>query len=129
MEGPTLESAISRQWYQLYENNPKIQAFAVAKGLEIVWQTDNWNLVDDIKSLVLAPESLADKITVGDTKYKRVASTKDSYIGTASGDKGHLLIVRIVEKNWIIAWAESSAVPELAMIDLTKAAIHLNGAI
>jgi hypothetical protein len=122
-----LESAISRQWYQLYENNPKIQAFAVAKGAEIVWQTENWNLLDDIKELVAAPKDASGKVSAFGVKYKRVASTQDTYIGSAAGDKGYLLIARINENGWAIAWAESTSVPELALIDLIKTAVHLNG--
>jgi hypothetical protein len=122
-----LESAISRQWYQLYKNNPKIQAFAVAKGEEIVWQTENWNLLEDIKQIVKAPKEAASNVSAFGVKYKKVSSTEDTYIGSAFNNKGHLLIVRINEKGWAIAWAESTSVPELALIDLTKAAIHLNG--
>jgi hypothetical protein len=121
-----LESAISRQWYHLYENNPKIQAFAVAKGEDIVWQTENWNLLQDIKQLVAAPSEGTGKVSAFGVKYKRVASTQDTYIGSAAGDKGHLLIARINEKGWAIAWAESTSVPELALIDLIKTAIHLS---
>ena len=122
-----MESAISRQWYQLYENNPKIQAFAVAKEGEIVWQTENWNLLEDIKSIILAPETAAGKVSANGVKYKRAKSTQDYYIGTAGSDEGHLLIVKINDSSWAVAWAESSAVPELTIIDLTKTAIHLKG--
>jgi len=122
-----LESAISRQWYQLYENNPKIQAFAVAKEGSIVWQTENWNLLEDIKSIILAPETAAGKVSANGVKYKRAKSAQDYYIGTAGSDEGHLLIVKINDSSWAIAWAESSSVPELAIIDLTKTAIHLKG--
>jgi len=122
-----LESAISRQWYQLYENNPKIQAFAVAKEGAIVWQTENWNLLEDIKSIIQAPEKAAGNVSANGVKYKRAKSAKDYYIGTAGSDKGHLLIVKINDSSWAIAWAESSAVPELTIIDLTKTAIHLKG--
>ena len=125
--GLILESAISRQWYQLYENNPKIQAFAVVKEGEIVWQTENWNLLEDIKSIILAPETAAGKVSANGVKYKRTKSAQDYYIGTAGSDKGHLLIVKINDSSWAVAWAESSAVPELAIIDLTKTTIHLKG--
>lgn len=124
-----MESAISRQWYQLYENNPKIQAFAVATGDEIVWQTENWNLLEDITTLLDAPKSAANKISIAGVKYKRVTSSKDTYIASAGDEKGHLLMARIDEKSWAIAWAEDSSIPELAMIDLTKTAIHLKGAV
>ncbi len=122
-----MESAISRQWYQLYENNPKIQAFAVAKDGGIVWQTNNWDLLEDIKSILEAPKKASGTVSVAGVKYKRVRSSQDFYIGSANSDKGHLLVVQVNDSSWAIAWAESSAVPELAIIDITKTAIHLKG--
>ena len=122
-----MESAISRQWYQLYENNPKIQAFAVAKEGSIVWQTENWDLTEDIKSIVEAPQKAMGKVSAGGVKYKRVRSAKDFYIGSTGSDQGHLLIVKINDSSWAVAWALSSAVPELTIIDVTKTAIHLKG--
>jgi len=126
--GLYLES-IGRQWYQLYENNPKIQAFAVVKDHEIVWQTENWNLVEDLKGIMKAQETAGSKLTVGGVKYKRISSSKDSYIASADKDGGHLLMAQIDSGVWAIAWAVASAVPELAMVDLTKSAISLRGAI
>ena len=122
-----METAISRQWYQLYENNPKIQAFAVAKDGAIVWQTENWNLLEDIKSIVEAPQKASGKVSAGGVKYKRVKSAKDYFIGSSDSGKGHLMVVKIHDSSWAIGWAESSAVPELTIIDITKAAIHLKG--
>jgi len=37
------------------------------------------------------------------------------------------LVVRINERGWAIAWAESTSVPELAIVDLAKTAIRLSG--
>ena len=122
-----MESVISRQWYQLYENNPKIQAFAVAKDGVIAWQTENWDLLEDIKSIIEAPQKAAGNVSAGGVKYKRVRSAKDFYIGSAGSDKGHLLIVKINDSSWAVAWADPSAVPELTIIDVTKTAIHLKG--
>jgi hypothetical protein len=122
-----LESAISRQWYQLYENNPKIQAFAVAKDGVIVWQTENWNLLEDIKSIIEAPQKASGKVSAGGVTYKRIKSARDYFIGSSGSNDGHLLVVKINDSSWAIAWVESSAVPELTIIDITKAAIHLKG--
>jgi hypothetical protein len=120
-----VESAISRQWYQLYENNPKIQAFAIIRGEEVVWQTNNWDLLKDIKQIVKAQKEAPAKVSVSGVTYKRVTSNQDSFVASA-GNKGHLLMVRINGNGWAVAWAESTSVPELALIDLTKTAIHLS---
>jgi hypothetical protein len=127
VEGETLESAIGKQWYRLYENNPKLQAFAVIKNSEVVWQTDNWNLVDDVKELLKAHESSSSKISAGGLRYKKVARTEDTFVATAEKDEGHLLLARVENSIWAVAWADSSAVPELALIDLQRTAIVLRG--
>jgi hypothetical protein len=117
--------AIGRQWYQLYENNPKIQAFAVIKDGAVVWQTENWDLVDDVKSILKAQESASSKITVAGVKYKRVTSSEDSYIASADKEGGHFLMARIDKKSWALAWAEHTSIPELTLIDLSKSVIVL----
>ena len=127
--GCFLESAISRQWYQLYENNPKIQAFAVIKGNEIIWQTENWNLLEDISTLLDAPKNASSKLTIGGVKYKRITSSQDSFVASSGAHQGHLLMARIDEKSWAVAWAEESSIPEFALIDLSKTAIHLKDAL
>ena len=103
------------------------QAFAVAKDGAIIWQTENWDLIEDIKEIVNAPQSAAGKVNAGGVKYKRVRSAQDFYIGSADSNQGHLLVVKINDSSWAIAWAESSAVPELTIIDVTKTSIHLKG--
>jgi hypothetical protein len=120
-----LSSTIGTEWNQLYANNPKIQAFAVAREGEIVWQTENWDLVEDVNAILKALKDDKSKVTVGEVKYKRISSSSDSYIATADDSKGHLLIVKIDEASWAIAFAAPHAVPELSIIDVTKAAIQL----
>jgi hypothetical protein len=122
-----LESAIGRQWYQLYENNPKLQAFAVIKKSEVVWQTDNWNLVDDVEGLLKAHESSSSRVSAGGLKYKKIARTDDTFAATAEKEEGHLLLARVEGNIWVVAWAEPSAVPELSLIDLQQTAIVLRG--
>jgi hypothetical protein len=122
-----LNEIIGNGWNQLYSNNPKIQAFAVSKEGVIVWQTENWDLVEDISVIMKTLKEDKSKVSVGGVKYKRVSSSADSYIATANDNKGHLLIVKIEEKIWAIAFAVPSAVPELSIIDVTKATIQLKG--
>jgi len=120
-----LSSTIGNEWNQLYANNPKIQAFAVAKDGVIVWQTENWDLVEDVNAIMKVLKDDKSKTSVGGVKYKRVSSSSDSYIATADDNKGHLLIVKIDEVSWAIAFTAPHAVPELSIIDVTKAAIQL----
>jgi hypothetical protein len=122
-----LSSTIGNEWTQLYANNPKIQAFAVAKEGAIVWQTENWDLVEDARGIMNAIKGEKPKVSIGGVKYKRVSSSYDSYLATADDDLGHVLIVMIDDDIWAIAFATNTAVPELSVIDVKKTAVKLKG--
>jgi hypothetical protein len=122
-----LTLVIGHEWNLLFANNPKIHAFAVAKDGAIIWQTENWNLVEDIEGILKAADKDSSNVSSGGVKYKRVSSTDDSYIATADDDKGHLILVLIDESSWAIAFAAPTAVPELAIIDIRKTVIQLRG--
>ncbi|MHA2026462.1 MAG: hypothetical protein ACW98U_11225 [Candidatus Thorarchaeota archaeon] len=122
-----MSSTIGNEWTQLYANNPKIQAFAVAKEEAIVWQTENWDLVEDVQGILNAVKNDKSKVSVGGVKYKKVSSSEDSYLATANNDQGHLLIVEIDENAWAIAFAIHTAAPELTVIDVKKTVVELKG--
>ena len=118
---------IGHEWNILFANNPKIHAFAVAKEGSVIWQTENWDLVEEIGDILKAADKDKSSVTTGGVKYKRVASSDDSYVASADDDKGHLILVLIDEHSWAIAFAAPTAVPELALIDIKKTAIQLRG--
>jgi hypothetical protein len=118
---------IGHEWNLLFANNPKIHAFAVAKEGSVVWQTDNWNLVEEIDEILNAADKDASKVTTGGVTYNRVFSSDDSYVATADDDKGHLILVLIDEHSWAIAFAAPSSVPELTLIDIKRTCIKLRG--
>ena len=121
----TLE--IGHEWNLLFANNPKIHAFAVTKDGAVIWQTENWNLVEEIDGILNAADKDASKVSTGGVTYKRVTSSDDSYIATADDNKGHLILILIDENSWAIAFAAPTSVPELAVIDIKKTAIQLRG--
>ncbi len=127
--GPVLALVIGNEWNLLFANNPKIHAFGVARDGVIIWQTDNWSLVEDIDGIMKNLEKDSPKISAGGVTYKRVTSSKDSYIATAEENKGHILLVRIEKNTWAIAFAAPSSVPELTILDVRKTAIKLKGKI
>jgi hypothetical protein len=122
-----LTLVIGHEWNLLFANNPKIHAFAVAKDGVVIWQTENWNLVEEIEVILKAADKDSSTLTTGGVKYKRVVSSDDSYIATADDDKGHLILVLIDESSWAIAFAAPTAVPELAIIDIRKTVLQLRG--
>jgi len=118
---------IGHEWNLLFANNPKIHAFAVAKDGAVIWQTENWNLVQDIEGVLNAADKDESSLSAGGVTYRRVTSSNDSYIATADDQKGHLILVLIDENSWAIAFAAPTAVPELTLIDIKKTVIQLRG--
>jgi hypothetical protein len=122
-----LALVIGHEWNLLFASNPKIHAFAVAKDGAIIWQTENWNLVEEIDVLLKAANENSPMVSTGGVTYERVAFSNDSYIATAADNKGHLILVLIDENSWAIAFAAPTSVPELAIIDIRRTTIQLRG--
>ncbi|MFX0054785.1 MAG: hypothetical protein ACFFAD_07665 [Candidatus Hermodarchaeota archaeon] len=119
-----MDMTIDNEWNLLYSHNPKIQAFAILKNGEIIWQTSNWDCVPAAAALTDAPASARESVEIGGVKYNRIKSNQESYIGTADQDQGHLLMSRVEIGIWLIAWATHDSIPELTLIDLSKTAVQ-----
>lgn len=120
-----MDMTIDNEWNLLYTHNPKIQAFAILKNGQIIWQTSNWDCVPAVAEITDAPLSARESVEIGGVQYKRVTSSKESYIATADKNQGHLLMSRIEVGIWAIAWATHESIPELTHIDLSKTAVQL----
>jgi hypothetical protein len=90
----------------------------------VIWQTSNWNVIEDGPIIVDMAKNDAPKITQGGIDYTHVASSKDYYVATA-GEKGHLLISNIDKNRSMVGWAAPDSDPELAIVDLCYHAISL----
>lgn len=124
-----MSDPIGDEWKLLYSNNPKIQAFAVCKDSQIIWQTHNLhqNLVNEVEQLTVAPSSTSSSVSINGITYKRVSSSSDSYLATADNNQGHFLMYKIEGKTWVLAWAAPDSVPELTIVDVARTAISLAG--
>jgi len=122
-------SIIEDEWAKLYSSNSRMQRFAVCKESMIVWQTGNWNLVNDISELAQAPKNATDKVNVNGVTYRRISSSSDSYVATAENNQGHFLMASVDRTTWLLGWATPESIPELAVIDLARSAIRLKGLI
>ncbi|MFW9850176.1 MAG: hypothetical protein ACFFF4_13650 [Candidatus Thorarchaeota archaeon] len=118
---------ISEIWSTLYSHNPKLQAFAVSEDSKIIWQTDNWNLVDSIDEILDVVTANKSKLKVSGVTYKTVRTTEESLVASSDGS-GHLLMAKAKHKNdtWVIAWATSDSDTDLAIIDLMYTATKMD---
>jgi hypothetical protein len=124
-----MDDLISTEWQLLYAFNPHVQAFGVCRGTQVLWQTTNWDLVGAVSDIVKAPQMASPSVKVNKVDYSRVASTQESYIGTANKNRGHLIIYRIENDSWVVAWVAPEATPELTKIDVARTATKLIGLI
>ena len=92
-----MSDLIDNEWKLLYSNNPKIQAFAVCKDSQIIWQTHNLhqNLVNEVEQLTVAPSLASSSVSINGITYKRVRSSSESYLATAENNQGHFLMHKI----------------------------------
>jgi hypothetical protein len=112
-------------WTHLYMHNPKIQAFAVIQKKEVVWQTDNWNLVKDVDTLLEAILMSKESIKISKVNYEVVSTKDDTLIATSPDGKGHILMAKAKNASWLVSWATADSVPDLSIIDLRYAASKL----
>jgi hypothetical protein len=122
-----MEDVITTEWQLLYTNNPKIQYFGVIKDKEVIWQTNNWNLVKDVEDIRNAVPNAKSRLSIDKVNYDRIQSTDDYYIGTSQKNKGHLIICRIEEDAWVVSKSTPDSVYELARIDVARTAVKLIG--
>ena len=124
-----MSDLIDDEWNLLYSNNPKIQAFAVCKDSQIIWQTHNLhqNLVNEVEQLTVAPSSASSSVSINGIIYKRVSSSSESYLATANNNQGHFLMHKIEGKSWVLAWAAPDSIPELTIVDVARTALSLVG--
>jgi hypothetical protein len=117
---------ISELWSYLYSNNSKLQAFAVSEDSKIVWQTDNWNLVDSIEEILEACITNRSKIEVAGVKFTTMHASDKNFIAS-SGEKGHFLMAKVDHRTntWLMVWSAADSDPELAIIDLKYAATKM----
>lgn len=124
-----MESAIDAGWNKLYSSNQRVQAFAVCKDSEIIWQTSNWNLVDEVQAISEAPAKSSKHVTANGLNYKQLTSSPDTFVAKAAKDQGYFLMARVKNNIWVLAWATSDSVPELTLIDIQKTAIDLKDSV
>ena len=122
-----MEDVISTEWQLLYANNPKIQYFGVISSGEVVWQTNNWNLVKDVDEIITALRVLNSEISIDKVRYTRIQSNSNYYLGISEKNNEHVIICRVDDKSWVIARSSSDSVPELARIDVARTATKLIG--
>lgn len=119
-----MNSLIEEIWSSLYTSNPHIKALAVIESSTVIWQTSNWNVVEDGPTIVEMAKNEVPTVTLAGIDYSHIESSEDYYVATA-GEKGHLLVSNVDKNRSMVAWAAPDSDPGLAIVDLQYHAISL----
>ena len=105
-----------------------IQAFGViADNGQVLWQSNNWDLSADASALVSAVKSNAASVTQNQVKYSTLRTSPESLVARNVQGNGTLVLAKIDEGKWCVAWASADAAPDGIYVDVDRAAKLLKG--
>lgn len=107
-----------------------VQAFGVIRADgAVLWQSNNWNLEADARNLVSAVSSRASSVTQNQVKYSTMRTSPESLVARSMQGNGILVLARIEDDKWVVAWASPDAAPDGIYVDVDRAAKSLKGRI
>ncbi|MFW9909124.1 MAG: hypothetical protein ACFFEF_11145 [Candidatus Thorarchaeota archaeon] len=107
-----------------------IQAFGVIRSDgAVLWQSNNWSLEADARSLVAAVTSRAASVTQNQVKYSTMRTSPESLVARSVQGNGILVLAKIDNDKWVVAWASPDAAPDGVYVDVDRAAKALKGRI
>lgn len=125
----TMTDPIMEAYTQAYEDsNEMVQAFGVlSESGEVLWQSDNWDLQSDAQSLISAVKNEATSVTQNEVKYSTIRTTPESLVARNVQGNGTLVLAKIENGKWVVAWAAKDAAPDGVYVDVDRAAKSLKG--
>lgn len=112
------------------DSGHKIQAFGViTTNGRVLWQSNNWNLTSDAASLSAAVSGRATSVVQNQVKYSTIRTTPESLVARSVSGNGTLILARIDNDKFVIAWAAADAAPDQVYVDVDRAAKRLKGKI
>lgn len=107
-----------------------IQAFGVIKADgSVLWQSDNWDLSADAKALVAGVTGKAASIIQNQVKYSTMRTSPESLVARSVAGNGVIVLAKIENDKWVVAWASKDAAPDGIYVDVDRAAKSLKGKI
>jgi hypothetical protein len=105
-----------------------IQAFGViTDGGQVLWQSNNWDLSSDAPNLVAAVKGNAPSVVQNQVKYSTIRTSPESLVARNVQGNGILVLAKIDEGKWCVAWAAADATPDGVYVDVDRAAKSLKG--
>jgi hypothetical protein len=126
-----MSDPIMDAYTQAYNSSGQmIQAFGVIRSDgAVLWQSNNWSLEEDARNLVNAVSSKASSITQNQVKYSTMRTSPESLVARSIQGNGILVLAKIDDDKWVVAWASPDAAPDGVYVDIDRAAKALKGKI
>ena len=100
-------------------------AAVITKAGGMVYQTENWDLRNEIPSILNLFESGGSSITLLGIKYMIVENTPERIIGTNITGQGHIIIAPF-ENGMLVTWIIPQVGPRDALFNVQTFAQKLN---
>ena len=126
MADPVMEA-----YTQAYnDSNEMVQAFGIiTTSGNVLWQSDNWDLTEDAAALGSAVKSSATSVVQNQVKYSTLRTTPESLVARSVSGNGILVLAKIEDEKFVVAWADPNASPDGIYVDVDRAAKALKGKI
>jgi hypothetical protein len=112
------------------DSNKMVQAFGViTTSGRVLWQSNNWDLTGDAPGLSAAVSQRATSVVQNQVKYSTIRTTPESLVARSVSGNGILVLARIDNEKFVVAWANPSAAPDQVYVDIDRAAKRLKGKI
>jgi hypothetical protein len=111
---------------QLQGKNPNVTAIAILSlDGQVMWQTNNWNVVEDAPNLISAWKEKAPSIFVQGIKYSTLSATDERLVATNVSGMGHIIMATARYRALLMAYVTPQGDTQGSYVDVSRAASQL----
>ncbi|MHA1580231.1 MAG: profilin family protein [Candidatus Freyarchaeota archaeon] len=110
----------------LQAKNPNITAIAILTlDGQVMYQTNNWNVVQDAPNLIAAWREKAPSIYVQGIKYSTLSATDERLVATNVSGMGHIIMATARYRALLMAYVTPQGDTQGSYVDVSRAAAQL----
>ena len=110
----------------LQAKNPNITAIAILTlDGQVLYQTNNWNVVQDAPNLIAAWREKAPSIYVQGIKYSTLSTTDERLVATNVSGMGHIIMATARYRALLMAYVTPQGDTQGSYVDVSRAAAQL----
>jgi predicted regulator of Ras-like GTPase activity (Roadblock/LC7/MglB family) len=111
---------------QLQAKNPNVTAIAILTlDGQVMYQTNNWNIVTDAPNLIAAWREKQPSIYVQGIKYSTLSSTDERLVATNVSGMGHIIMATARYRALLMAYVTPQGDTQGSYVDVSRAAAQL----